>query len=274
MIKITNSKPGETVIDIEGTIGVPEEWQFEEPAGRIATYGKFQKALAAISSIRDGEIVVNIRSSGGDVGDALLIHDALCSLDGTITTRCYGYVASAATIIAQAASPGCREVSSSSLYLIHNAVGNCEGNASDFRQSEELLAKTDERIAAIYAARSGRGQEEFTVLMAENNGTGRWLSPRQTLEAGLADRIIDVAPAKGKRSKPLPSNTSEADVLRRQQSVELEKLRRRITTLESENAGQNARPTETNPKEDPSPTESHRSANDNAYRKDAEGFFI
>ncbi len=57
-------------------------------------------------------------------------------------------------------------------------------------------------------------------------------------------------------------------------SVELEKLRRRITTLESENAGQNARPTETNPKEDPSPTESHRSANDNAYRKDAEGFFI
>ena len=273
-IKITNSKPGETVVDIEGTIGVPEEWQFEEPAGRIATYDKFQKALAAISKIRDGEIVVNIRSSGGDVGDALLIHDALCALEANITTRCHGYVASAATIIAQAASPGCREVSSSSLYLIHNAVGNCEGNARDFRQGEELLAKTDERIAAIYAARSGRGPEEFTLLMSENNGSGRWLSPEQTLEAGLADRIIDVLPAKGKKTKSLPTNSSEADVLRRQQNIELEKLRRRITTLESENAGLRARPTETKPKEDPSPTESRRSANDNAYRKDAETFFF
>ena len=36
-----------------------------------------------------------------------------------VVTRCYGYVASAATVIAQAASPGCREISSNAFYLIH-----------------------------------------------------------------------------------------------------------------------------------------------------------
>ena len=30
-------------IDVEGTIGVPEEWQFEVPEERVATYEKFRQ---------------------------------------------------------------------------------------------------------------------------------------------------------------------------------------------------------------------------------------
>ncbi len=303
-IKITNAAPGVTAIDIEGVIGVPEEWQFEEPSGRVATYRKFKDTLDAISKIRSGEVVVNIRSTGGDVGDALLIYDALTALDAQITTRCHGYVASAATIIAQAASPGRREISANSLYLVHNAIASCEGNASDFRQREELLAKTDERIASIYAGRSGREREEFTALMAENNGGGRWLSPEEALASGLVDRITDAAPVSaeaaslmkertpssrrkslagriaalvdflsGEKATPLPACTADAEALRWQQDVEIEKLRQKISSLESENTQLRARPTETKPKEDPSPAEGRRSANENAYQKDAEGFF-
>lgn len=308
-IKITNAKPGITVIDIEGVIGVPEEWQFEEPGARVATYKKFRETLGAISRIRSGEVVVNIRSTGGDVGDALLIYDALAGLEAVITTRCYGYTASAATIIAQAASEGRREISANSLYLVHNAVSSCEGNAGDFRQREELLKKTDERIASIYAGRSGRGAAEFAVLMSENNGGGRWLSPGETLALGLADRITDAAPLPD--ATPVPAeNTGEAlrrrglagkiaaivdflsgakpaqfaadtfqvaeggdDVLRWTQEAELDKLRQKITSLESENAQLRAQPTETKTKEDPSPTESRLSANQNAYRRDVESFF-
>ncbi|MDE5695676.1 MAG: ATP-dependent Clp protease proteolytic subunit, partial [Alistipes sp.] len=85
-------------IDIEGTIGVPEAWQFDEPEQRVATYEKFRETVRRIGEIEAPEIVVDIRSTGGDVNDALLIHDALCRLDARITTRCYGYTASAATI--------------------------------------------------------------------------------------------------------------------------------------------------------------------------------
>jgi ATP-dependent protease ClpP protease subunit len=269
-IKIKNSKSGTTTIDIEGTIGVPEEWQFDDPANRVATYEKFGRTIAAISRISSGEIVVNIRSTGGDVGDALLIYDALTASGATITTRCFGYVASAATIIAQAASENRREISSNALYLIHNAVGSCEGNARDLLQSQELLAKTDERIASIYASRSGRPVDIFAALMAENNGNGRWLSPAETLNEGLADRVIECEPLKNK--KPLASNSATADLLRHGQDLELGRLRQRISTLENENAQLKARPTELKPGEDPSPTESRRSANESAYQKDAETF--
>ncbi len=129
--------------------------------------------------------MVDIRSTGGDVNDALLIHDALRSLDAHIITRCYGYTASAATIIAQAASPGCREISANALYLIHTAICATEGNAAEIAGKLDLLRQTDTRIAAVYAARSGRPAGEFETLMAENNGNGRWLSPEEAVAAGL-----------------------------------------------------------------------------------------
>ena len=178
-------------INIEGTIGVPEEWQFDEPGDRVATYDKFRNALDLIRQIESPEVVINIRSTGGDVNDALLIHDAVSGLKGKKTTRCYGYTASAATIIAQAASEGCREISANALYLIHTAICAAEGNAEELESKTDLLRKTDERIAAVYAIRSGRPVAEFETLMAENNGNGRWLSPAEAVAAGLADSVFN-----------------------------------------------------------------------------------
>ena len=136
------------------------------------------------------DIVVNIRSTGGDVNDALLIYESLVALDAKITTRCFGYTASAATIIAQAASKGCREIASSALYLVHMSSSAIEGNVADLTERIDLLRKTDDRIASLYASRSGREKEYFVTLMAENRGQGRWLSPEEVVEAGLADTII------------------------------------------------------------------------------------
>lgn len=182
------------LIEIDGIIGVPEEWQFDEPASRVATYEKFRSTVERIAAIEASEIVVDIRSTGGDVNDALLIHDALKALDARITTRCFGYTASAATVIAQAASEGARQISANALYLVHNSSCAVEGNASELESHAELLRKTDERLAELYAARSGREAEAFAQLMAENGGEGRWLSPDETVAAGLADTVIGEAP--------------------------------------------------------------------------------
>lgn len=189
-IHIRNTTQG-CVVDIEGTIGVPEAYQFDDPDARVATYEKFRDTVRRIAAIEAREVVVNIRSTGGDVNDALLIYEALRALPGRVSTRCYGYTASAATLIAQAASEGAREISANALYLIHRAACAAEGNAGQIGREVELLRKTDERLAAVYAARSGRPAEEFAALMAENDGDGRWLSPAETLAAGLADRISD-----------------------------------------------------------------------------------
>lgn len=153
-IQIDNNA-GVCQIDIEGTIGVPEEWQFDRPEARVATYEKFRDAVRRIAEIDASEVVVNIRSTGGDVNDALLIHDALTALGAHITTRCYGYTASAATIIAQAASPGCREISANALYLIHTAVCATEGNAAELNGKLDLLRQTDAAYAESTNGRQG-----------------------------------------------------------------------------------------------------------------------
>ena len=188
-IKITNDASVCT-IDIEGVIGVPESSQFSEPSHSVATYERLRGEIDKINSIKAKDIVVNIRSTGGDVNDALLIYESLVALDAKITTRCFGYTASAATIIAQAASKGCREIASSALYLVHMSSSAIEGNVADLSERIDLLLKTDDRIASLYATRSGREKEHFVKLMAENRGQGRWLSPEEVIEAGLADTVI------------------------------------------------------------------------------------
>ena len=280
-------------IDIEGTIGVPEEWQFDRPEQRIATYEKFREAVARIGEIDAPEVVVNIRSTGGDVNDALLIHDALRQIEGRITTRCYGYTASAATIIAQAASEGCREISANALYLIHTSICSTEGNAAELSGKIDLLRHTDRRLAELYAARSGRTPEEFETLMAENNGNGRWLSPEETLAAGLADTIIDAAETPEQESPAdRPRNESRGWErllatlgLRRETKSDAplpedrnilhfddEPEPQRRSAIAAEEAFRRAMPTATRPCEDPSCSETIRTSNQRAYAADAKQF--
>lgn len=190
--KITIRNEAQTCyIDIEGTIGVEEKHQFERGEKRVATFEAFRREVERIAGVAATNVVVNIRSTGGDVNDALLIYDTLKSLDARITTRCYGYTASAATIIAQAADEGQREISDNAMYLIHRSTCSTDGNASSLESKAELLRKTDEQLARLYAERSGRDAEFFAELMAENGGEGRWLTATEAVEAGLADTIID-----------------------------------------------------------------------------------
>ena len=272
-------------IDIEGTIGIPEEWQFDDPEARVATYERFSKALQRIAGIEAPEVVVNIRSTGGDVNDALLIHDALRQLPARITTRCYGYTASAATIIAQAASEGCREISANALYLIHTAVCATEGNAAEIAGKLELLHQTDARIAAVYAARSGRPAEEFEALMAENNGNGRWLSPEEAVAAGLADKVVETAGRSSSLARNIargwerllagiglrPGEEEPADRSVLHSGEEVRALQRRSAVV-SDETRQRFGATVTQPCEDPSYGDTVRSTNERAYAEDAKRF--
>lgn len=273
-------------IDIEGTIGIPEEWQFDNPDERIATYERFRDTLRRIAEIDAPEVIVNIRSTGGDVNDALLIHDALRQLPARIVTRCYGYTASAATIIAQAASEGGREISENALYLIHNSICSTEGNAAEIASQIELLRQTDARLAALYAARSGHPAAEFETLMAENNGNGRWLSPEEAVAAGLADRVItgsgQTAPsltrnlARGWKRllaelgvRPAGQPAADRNILHSE--GELHELHRR-SAVAAEETRRSIRPTRVLPCEDPSYGDTVRSANERAYAEDARCF--
>ena len=203
-IKINNETEVAT-IDIEGTIGLSESWQFDNPESRVTTYERFKECVARIADLRNARIRVNIRSTGGDVNDAMLIYEALRATGAHVTTCCYGYTASAATIVAQAASEGCRLIAPTSLYLVHNSLCSVEGNAEELEAEVELLRQTDARIAEIYACHSGRDIEEIAALMAENGGRGRWLSPTEVVALGLADAVEGGAALSPQPEKEVPA---------------------------------------------------------------------
>lgn len=272
-------------VDIEGVIGTPEAWQFDEPASRVATYDKFRKNLELLREIESPEVVVNIRSTGGDVNDALLIYEALASLSGRIVTRCYGYTASAATVIAQAASPGGREISAHALYLIHNSICATEGNAGELAARIDLLRRTDERLAALYASRSGRPAEEFAALMGENNGQGRWLSAEEALATGLVDRIVDAAAPHEESPRPATAPAARWRRLlgrfgRNRPAEGLPEDRNilhfddpepgaQLSALRFDEGQRRVQPTATLPCEDPSVGDRLRTPNELAYAADA-----
>ena len=188
-----------------------------------------------------------------------------------------------ATIIAQAASEGCRLLSANALYLIHTAICSTEGNAAEIAGKIDLLHQTDARIAAVYASRSGRPAAEFEALMAENNGNGRWLAPEEAVAAGLADKVVEAAeqPASSLARNiargwerllaniglwPGPALPADRNVLHF--DGEVQALRSR-SAVAADEARRQAAPTSTQPREDPSCGDTVRSANERAYAEDA-----
>ncbi|MCD7963480.1 MAG: ATP-dependent Clp protease proteolytic subunit [Rikenellaceae bacterium] len=258
------------------------------------------------------ELVINIRSTGGNVNDALLIYDDLLSLDLKITTRCYGYVASAATIIAQAATEGRREISRNAMYLIHRSSTISEGNHSELNRTIDLLEKTDERIAEIYAHRSGSEIQSFLEIMDKNNGKGEWMTARECVETGLADKITGAEKIKNSALKELkilnlpqlPENDKTAlsviknikkllakinymdgnEYSRKLTEIETkletmeekakrtELLENKIRELEKINKRISIQPTKTSPKEDPSHRDLNNFGNNRSYENDMKNF--
>lgn len=289
-IKIRN-EVDETIIDIEGTIGISEAWQFDNPDSRVATYERFRECVSEIADIRNARIRVNIRSTGGDVNDAILIYEALRATGAHITTCCYGYTASAATIVAQAASEGCRLIAPSSLYLIHNSLCATEGNAEELQAEVEMLRQTDRRIAEIYASRSGQTVETIEALMSENGGRGRWLSPAESIAASLVDAIegettVETAEptivertkhgvkallrAIGVNSDEHPAVEDDVNYIPRQRASDVSREpKTEAVTIDFEEHQRAAEPTNVKAVEDPDPVDYAISSRVKAYDSDA-----
>lgn len=144
-----------------------------------------------IKLVPNDHIVVEIRSTGGEVDAAFTIRAALLSTRKKITTICYGYTASAATIIAQAASDGARLMCANALYLIHECATDMEDmTVEELEHETQKLRNHNNAIADIYVRKGSFNADYYRKLMAENGGRGRWLDINEAMEACLVDNIM------------------------------------------------------------------------------------
>lgn len=171
MLSIRNSAD-HTEIDIIGAIG--EDW-----FGEGNTLETVRNQFAEITN----DITVNISSLGGDLIEALAIHDMFKSSPNRVTTNIIGATASAGTVIAMGGDT--IKISENSLFLGHKASLMAWGNADDLRNAADDLDKFDSRLIAIYKKKTGKTKSEIENWLKED----KWITATEAKDFGLVDEV-------------------------------------------------------------------------------------
>jgi ATP-dependent protease ClpP protease subunit len=154
-----------------------EVFIYDEIGGWGILAADFVRDLQAIDA---DTVTVRISSPGGSVFEALAMYASLKNLEAKVVCVIDGLCASAATVVAMAGdeittAPG-------SMWMVHDALGQVYGNAADMQQMADLLGKTSQNIAELYAARAGGTADEWrTTMQAET-----WYTADEAVAAGLA----------------------------------------------------------------------------------------
>jgi ATP-dependent protease ClpP protease subunit len=155
-----------------------------------------------LGSIQAAALNIRINSPGGDVFDGIAILNALRSHPGHKTVTIDGLAASAASFIAMAGDTV--QMAPQSMMMIHDASGLCMGNAGDMRELADLLDKTSENIANVYAQRSGKPAEDWRAAMHAET----WYTDKEAVDAGLADKIVGDDTAEQQTPEPVVAKTT------------------------------------------------------------------
>lgn len=120
-------------------------------------------------------INVYINSGGGQVTEAMAIHDYLVQLQNngkTVNTFGRGLIASAATYILMASKNS--TISANSWFMIHNVQGGVYGDVNAVENYARTLRNFNNTVAAFYANATGLSTSEIENYMNEEtwfNGT-------------------------------------------------------------------------------------------------------
>jgi ATP-dependent Clp endopeptidase proteolytic subunit ClpP len=151
----------------------------------IGLWGVSTKDFAnALKSVpMDREISLRINSPGGSVFDGFAIHDMLAARRDKVTARIIGVAASMASIIALA---GKRTIASeNSTVMIHKPRGGAFGESEEMRKMADLLDKLEGRLVNVYAAKSGKKEDEVKAAMEATT----WFTAEEAKAWGLVDEV-------------------------------------------------------------------------------------
>ena len=142
-----------------------------------------KRIAAALRTISNRDVTVQINSPGGDMFEGIAIYNLLRAHPARITVDVLGIAASAASVIAMAGDN--IRMAPSSFLMLHNAWGVVIGNRHDMAEAATLFERFDGALADIYAARSGMARSEIATLLDAET----FLTAEEAVAAGLADII-------------------------------------------------------------------------------------
>lgn len=192
-----NSDGGERVLRINGVIA-EDSWLDDDITPTL-----FASELNAGS----GPVTIWLNSPGGDVVAAARIYNMLLDYPGKVTVNIDGIAASAASVIAMAASTVA--MSPVSMLMIHNPATLAMGDKTELSRALDMLESVKDSIINAYQLKTGLSRAKLSKLMDAET----WMDATAAIDLGFANEILTSkqAPAPDKDDEPTKTNPEKGD---------------------------------------------------------------
>lgn len=138
-----------------------------------------------IRGLSASSINLHINSIGGEVFDGVAIRNAIRGHPAHVTTIVDGVAASSASFIALAGDEVV--MNRNSQFMIHEPMGGAIGNAVEVASMVDMLNRSADNIASMYAEKAGGTAAEWRDRMRAET----WYTADEAVAAGLADRVAE-----------------------------------------------------------------------------------
>lgn len=162
------------------------------------TGAQFLEHITALEYIDHTKpITIYIDTYGGSIDAALLIYDCIRTTSCPINTVGLGKVMSAGTLILSAGDKGHRFIGPHTRAMIHEVSGGSKGTISNMENSINETRRMQDVYATLMAKHTGQKKSKVLEDMKIDN----FMSAKQAIEYGLADKLFPSRKIASKSSK-------------------------------------------------------------------------
>lgn len=170
-----------TIVDAE-TQEIWKEWFNDETS---ISFKSFRTEIidSGLKNIR-----ITINSFGGQIGDAMAMHDFIKQLENdgySVETIGMGMICSAATYVLSAAKNS--KISPNSWYMIHNVSGFAYGDVNEVEKYAKNLRSFNNNIRDFYVNLTGKTKEKIEEWMNAET----WFTGKEAVENGFVAKTTE-----------------------------------------------------------------------------------
>lgn len=155
--------------------------------GDEITPDSLHETLYGIDNSQTDDVHIRLNSYGGSCNAAVRMHDDIVAYPGKVSITVSGTAASAATVLAMAADR--LEMTSGSLWMIHDPSLIAFGNERDLTDAINLLRACKDSIINVYAKRCRLGRDNIADMMSKTT----WMDAQDAMGNGFIDGITEGA---------------------------------------------------------------------------------
>lgn len=132
------------------------------------------------------DISFYINSPGGSVSAGMAIYDTMQYIKCDVSTICMGMAASMGAFLLAAGTKGKRLALPNSEIMIHQPLGQAQGQATDILIHANHIEKTRANLNRILAEKTGKPLD----VIARDTERDNFMSAAEAAEYGLIDKVI------------------------------------------------------------------------------------